>query len=91
MTILAGVLLLIASIIHCWWSGNAKAGPGNAAEAFYRHAKGILFFQILLLATALIIFWLSKGFVAALVAAGIYFFVLPLIVLPILAKIGLVQ
>lgn len=86
MNIIAGVMILIASLIHAWFAINAKATPGTASRTYYSYGKHLLLFTILLLISGLIFFWSSAGILAALVAAGIYFFVLPLVAVPILEK-----
>jgi len=88
--VVAGVILIVAAILHGWYGGNAKATPGNAAEAFYRHGKAVLLATIILLITGLIIFWKSASLLVAIAAAGVYFFILPLIIVPLLEKLSLV-
>jgi hypothetical protein len=88
--VIAGAILIIAAILHGWYGGNAKATPGNAAEVFYRHGKAVLLVTIILLITGLIIFWKSATFLVAIAAAGVYFFILPLIIMPLLEKLSLV-
>jgi len=88
--IIAAVIIIIAGLLHCWYSGNANATPGNAARAFYLYGKIVLLITIVLLISGSIIFWRSAGILVAIAAAGVYFFILPLIIMPILEKMGFI-
>jgi hypothetical protein len=88
LNIVAGVMVIIASFLHCWYGRNASATGRNALGAFYLYGKRALLISIALLISGLIIFWLSAGILVALAVAGVYFFVLPLIIMPILEKTG---
>src|SRR6266542_2026902 len=78
------LLILVASVLHTWHSGHALATPGNAAEGFRAIGPIVLLISIVLLLGGLLLVWRSVSIVAALIAAAIYFFVLPLIMLPLM-------
>jgi len=90
MIILGGLLLFVACVIHCWWAGNNAALPWDRAPAFADHAKGIIYWQIVVLISGLIIIWIAKGFIAVAAAAAIYFFLLPLITMPLLKGLHMI-
>lgn len=83
LNIVAGLMLIVASLIHAWFAINKKLPIGQASKTFCLHGTKLLFLSILLLLAGLIIFWTSSGIAAALIAAGIYFFILPFIAVPI--------
>jgi ribosomal protein S27E len=90
VTLSAIVLLLVASVIHGWYAGNASLPHGHAASLVRYHGGFILVVFTLLLVGALILLWSAKGFWFAVGGVGAYFFLLPLITLPLLTAIGLV-
>lgn len=50
----------------------------------------VLAFSILLLLCGLALLWSATGFVGAVVGAGVYFFVLPLLTIPALTALNLI-
>ena len=90
MAFSAILILLLTSVIHSWYAGNASAPHGEAAGLIRDHGSFVLAVIVLLLVTALILLWWAKGFWSAAVGAGLYFFLLPLITYPLLNAIGLV-
>ncbi len=89
--LLTGLLLvLIAAVLHGWYSGNAMAKPGNAAFAFRSVGGLALGLSIGLLIGGVLLVWAGAGFVAVLITLPVYFFLLPLIVVPILTAGGFV-
>ena len=86
LNIIAGVMIIIASFLHAWFGISSKAPQGNTSRTFYLYGKSLLVLTILLLISGSIIFWISAGILTALIVAGIYFFILPFIALPILEK-----
>jgi len=90
MLSIAMVLLLAAALLHSWYSGNAVAKRGRAAVGFYSFGPLVLIAAILMLLCSLGIILFTAGILAALGAAGLYFFVMPLILMPILERLGFI-
>jgi hypothetical protein len=85
------VLLILASALHSWYYVNAAVPPGASAPIF--HPWGGLVAVVLnrlLLAGGLTMIWLASSFDRAFVAGAIYYFVLPLVMTPLLVAMELV-
>jgi hypothetical protein len=83
-----GILILfVASSIQCWYSANARARLGNAAMAFHSILSLASVGSLLLLGAALGIIWLASSLIWVLVALVVYFFALPLILVPMFQRI----
>ena len=89
MAVVGTVLIIVAAILHSWYAGSARH-PIEPSRAFAQFGLLVLFLTIILLVTGVLFIWLGSGFLTALAAAGVYFFVLPLVILPLLQRAGLV-
>ena len=89
MAVVGIVLLIIAAVLHSWYAGSARH-PVDASWAFAQFGLLVLLLTIILLVTGVLFVWLGSGFFAALVATGVYFFVLPLVFVPLLRRAGLI-
>jgi hypothetical protein len=89
MAVAGWLLLLLASIMHTWWSSQAKAETGQKAAGFFIWGPKPIYISVLLLVLgdALILFGTNVGW--ALAAIFIYFFILPLLSWPLLRLLGL--
>ena len=90
MTLSAIVLLLAASVIHCWYAGNASLPRWHRASLVRDHEIFVFAVTVLLPVTALILLWWANGFWSAAVGAGLYIFLFPRIIYALLNMIGLV-
>lgn len=81
----AGIcFLLIASFLHCWYSGHASASFAEKAAGFHTFGSKALGISIAMLIVGLALIWAAIGFLGAGIAAAGYFFLLPLLNLPLL-------
>lgn len=87
MLIVGIVLLALASLLHCFYAANARMRFGHAAGAFIRWRSGIVAFSILILLIALYLIWLGSSLLPAVMALLVYFFILPLIFVPLLQRV----
>ena len=87
MVVLGIVALVFASFLQCWYSANAGMEFGHAATAFFRYRRGILLTSILFLCGSIIMIWIGSAFLYAVAALIVYFFILPLLILPLLQRI----
>jgi TPR repeat protein len=86
--LLAGiVILIIASVIQCWYAANKAAYPGDRAAGYFWLGTFSLVISILLLITGVATVWISSSILIAIVAIAIYFFLLPLLVMPLMQRI----
>jgi hypothetical protein len=81
------IVVIIASFIHCWYAANKAAYPGNRAGGYMRFGQLTLILSILLLFAGVSLIWLGSSLLVAIVAVAIYFFVLPLLIMPLMKKI----
>ena len=86
--LLAGiVILIIASVIQCWYAANTAAYPGDRAAGYFWLGTFGLVISILLLITGAVVVWLESSLWLALAAVAIYFFILPLLIMPFMQKV----
>ncbi|MCI0440253.1 MAG: hypothetical protein L0177_14150 [Chloroflexi bacterium] len=90
MALLAVALIMLAGLLHAWYAGHAVAKPGHAARGFHVVGPGVLVASIVMLVGGLALLWFLTGFLSALAAAGVYFFVLPLITMPLLEALKVI-
>ena len=89
--ILGAILfLLLGSLLHSWYAGNAAARITQKALGFIAFGGYVLAFSIVLLISGLALLWIDAGFLGAVVGAAVYFLVLPLLTLPLLIALNLV-
>ncbi|MEE3202455.1 MAG: hypothetical protein VX262_04105 [Acidobacteriota bacterium] len=84
------ILVLAASVLHCWYSGHAAEPIRLRAIAHQRFGLFILLLSIALLGVGVSMIWSESGFVVGLMTVGAYFFALPMIVMPVLEALGVV-
>jgi hypothetical protein len=68
--------ILLASLLHSWYAGNATASRGEVAIGYIMHGPKVLVASILLLLGGLVLIWIGSSFLVAASAALVYFFVL---------------
>jgi hypothetical protein len=91
VALLGGSLLLVlAGFIHSWYSANATVHPSNRVSVFRPWGFPALLLCVALLVVGLAIVWLASSVGWALVAAGAYFFILPLVTAPLLDAANLI-
>jgi hypothetical protein len=78
------VFLSLAGLLHCFYAANAKMRFGTAAGAFIRWRSGIVVFSIFVLLIALGFIWVGSSIFAVLASIFVYFFIFPLIFVPLL-------
>ena len=84
------VTLLFASLLHSWYSGNAAARITQRAGGFMMFGGLVLAFSIFLLLCGLALLWGATSFVGVIIGVGVYFFVLPLLTVPLLTALNLI-
>lgn len=82
MLALGIVAIIIASALHCWYAANKAAAPSNCAMGFFRFGTPSLILSIVLLVVGSASIWFGWSLFAAVAALLVYFFVLPLVMLP---------
>lgn len=87
---LGAILVLAASVLHCWYSGHATAPQYNQAFGFVRYGRVVLVVSVVLLLAGLALVWVGGSLVASLVAAAVYFLVLPLLMMALLQQLELI-
>jgi len=86
--LLAGiVILIIASIIQCWYAANKAAYPGDRAAGYFWLGTFGLIISIFLLITGIVITWIGSSILIAIAAIVVYFFLLPLLIMPLMQKV----
>src|ERR1700720_1759936 len=80
-------LLILASVLHCWYAANAGTQRGYQAGAYMRFGRGLLFISILILIAAVIMIWNASSFAVAALAIILYFLLLPLFTMPIMKRV----
>lgn len=90
MLIGAILSLLLASLLHSWYAGNAKARITQRAIGFMMYGGRVLAVSVAALLFGLACLWISEGFLAALLGAACYFLLLPLIIVPLLNAFRLI-
>ena len=82
VVLLGCLFILLASLLHSWYAGNAAADHWQVAIGYVMHGPKVLVASILLLLGGLLLIWIDSSFFVAAAAAFVYFFVLsPLTVL----------
>jgi hypothetical protein len=76
VVLLGCLFILLASLLHSWYAGNAVADRWQVAISYVMHGPKVLVASILLLLGGLLLIWIGSGFFAAAAAALVYFFVL---------------
>lgn len=84
------LLLLLASLLHSWYGGNAAARLTQRAVGFMMFRGYVFAFCVVLLISGLALLWVDTGFFGVVVGAAVYFLVLPLLTLPLLTALNLV-
>jgi len=83
----AGLLVLVlASVLHCWYAANAGTERGHAAGGFYVFGRGVVALSLLLLLISVVLIWSGSSFLWAAAELVAYFLVMPLIFVPILQR-----
>ena len=90
MLVGAILVLLSASFLHSWYSGNAAARITQRAVGFMMFGGLVLAFSVVLLLCGLALLWSATGFVGVMLGAGVYFFALPLLTVPLLTAMNLI-
>ena len=86
----AGVLLLLGSLLHSWYGGNSRVKtPSDVAMGFIMYGKYVLAVGIVFLVVGLTVLWIAKGILWAILGALAYFYVLPVVTLPLLVTFKL--
>jgi hypothetical protein len=82
MLLLGCFFILLASLLHSWYAGNASASRGEVAIGYIMHGPKVLVASILLLLGGLVLIWVGSSFLVAASAVFVYFLMLsPLSVL----------
>jgi hypothetical protein len=84
------LLLLLASLLHGWYAGNAAVPISQAAIAFMYYRGYIIAFAAVLLITALTLLWVAKSVWWAASGAGAYFLFFPRVTWRLLIALDLV-
>jgi hypothetical protein len=86
--LVTGILVIIAaSLLHCWYASNKAAAPSNCAIGFFGFGKLVLIISIALLLLGTGLVWAGGSFWIGVAAVALYFFVLPLAIMPWMQKI----
>jgi hypothetical protein len=86
----AAVLLFLGALAQSWWSGNYRARtPGDMALGFMFYRNYVAVISILLLLAGLILLLIAKGFLWVIVGAIAYWYVLPVVTVPLLVALKL--
>jgi len=86
----AAVLLFLGALVHSWYGGNCRVKtPGDASFAFILYGKYVVVVGVVLLLAGLTLLWIAKGFLWVIVAAIAYFYVLPIVTIPLLVALNL--
>ena len=86
----AAALLFFGALVHSWYGGNCRVKtPGDAALAFMLYRNYVLAVGIVLLSAGLILLWIAKGFLWVIGGALAYFYLLPMVTLPLLVALNL--
>jgi hypothetical protein len=86
MLIVGILVLILASVLHCWYAANAGTERGHAAGGFYGFGRGLFVPVVLLLLASAILIWWGGSLLWVLLAFIAYFLVLPLIFVPLLQR-----
>ncbi|HEV2247398.1 MAG TPA: hypothetical protein VGW37_12155 [Terriglobia bacterium] len=83
-------LILLASVLHGWYGGNAAASDADKPRAFYSSGLKVLGASICFLACGLAVTWYAAGFLAMIGGGLLYFLALSPIVLYLLRSLAAV-
>jgi hypothetical protein len=83
-------LILLASVLHGWYGGNATASDADRARGFYSSGLKVLGASVLFLVCGFAATWYAAGFLTTVGSALLYFFALSPIVLYLLRSLGAV-
>ena len=84
------LLILLASVLHGWYGGNATASDADKARGFYSSGLKVLGATVFFLVCGLAATWYAAGFLAAGGGALLYFLALSPTVLYLLRSLGAV-
>jgi hypothetical protein len=90
MVLLGCFFILLASLLHSWYGGNAGADRWQVGIGYVMHGPKVLVASILLLLGGLVLIWVDSSFLVAAGAALVYFFVLSPLTLLLLRVLKLV-
>ena len=76
MVLLGCFFILLASLLHSWYGGNATAEPAQVARGYRMFGPMVLAASIFCLLGGLVFIWVGSSFLVAASAALVYFFVL---------------
>jgi hypothetical protein len=84
-------LLFLAALLHSWYGGNYRAkSPGDVSMAFILYQNHVVSVGIVLLLAGLVLLWFAKGFLWVIAGAIVYWFVLPMVTVPLLVALKVV-
>lgn len=87
----AAVLLFAGALVHSWYGGNYRAkSPGDTSVAFMMYRNQVLSVGVVLLLAGLVLLWIAKGFLWVIAGAIAYWYVLPMVTVPLLVALKLV-
>jgi hypothetical protein len=87
----AAVLLFLAALVHSWYGGNYRAKSSlDVSLAFMMHRNYVVSVGIVLLLAGLALLWIAKGFLWVIAGAFAYWYVLPMVAVPLLVALKLV-
>jgi len=90
MPILGFIVLFLAAAIHAWAGAQARQAAMLTSSPVNQNTGCLLVIHVALLLIGLVILWAGGSFILAAIGGIIYFFVFPLITVPILRAMGLI-
>ncbi len=81
------LIVVIASIIHCWNAANHAARSGVKAIGYYAFGQLTVYVSLFLLIVGFVIVWLTGSFIEAVGAIAAYFLLFPLLFLPLMQRV----
>ena len=87
MVFVGWLIVVFASVLHCWYSANQAAEGLGRARLFETSGARIFFSSIVLLISGLILTWFWGSLLLAAFALATYYLVLPIALIPLMEKI----
>ena len=87
MLITGIILVILASILHCWYAANTAALPSYQAMGYMFFGGSALLATVVLLIAGSIAIWIGSSFLACGAAIIVYIFVLPLVIMPYMRRV----
>jgi hypothetical protein len=82
------VLLFLGALLHSWYGGNYRAkSPGDVSIAFILYRNYVVLVGVVLLLVGLLLLWVAKGFRWVIAGVFVYWFVLPMVTVPLLVAL----